>query len=156
MPDPSAAHQSTPREEIATRVKIRRVSTWRDAGEAEYYNVDFKNTKGSNPDDSGVIFIAKEKLDTFKSLAHDKDNQGLLAVTVTSDFLYGQNKDGRKRFLVYHDRARVIFQHRFTDGAVKKVLELAQQMAQKTGHDEITAVRNLLGGTLGDKLREFK
>ncbi|KAL3483156.1 hypothetical protein BJX62DRAFT_86422 [Aspergillus germanicus] len=122
--------------------------------EAEYYNVGFTNSKDSS---TGLIFIAKENLDEFKNLAHDTNNKEHLTITVSDNFLYGQNnKDGRRRFLVYHDKGRDIFQHRFVQSALQQGFGKAEEIVRKFGYEDVNSIGDMLKGTLGDRLRSFK
>ncbi|KAJ5157648.1 uncharacterized protein N7482_008748 [Penicillium canariense] len=115
----------------------------------DYYRVSFTNaksetTQSTDPEDSGLLFIAKDRVDAFKALDMGKTDQDVCTVTVSTEFLYGQSKDGKKRFLVFHDKRLRIFQHRFMQGGIMDAMKSAQEMATK------------LKEGFGDELQPFK
>lgn len=93
----------------------------------------------------GLMSIQKNKAGDFKN-STEKEGDAFKA-TVTDAYLYGQKKGGSNRFLVYHDKARDIFQvchvfgkhywpfntdifkHRFVQGMVSKIGDNATEMA---------------------------
>ncbi|KAJ5177740.1 uncharacterized protein N7500_000439 [Penicillium coprophilum] len=123
----------------------------------KYYRLSFVNKTNTEPESSGLIFISEEKAEAFKALDQDKTDNDKCTVTVSVDsFLYGQKKGGKGRFLVFHDKTRDIFQHRFTDGAIADALKAAQDVLTKLGYNELNAVTDAIKGTWGDRLEPFK
>ena len=117
------------------------------------------------------MFIQKNKADDFKNSA-EKEGDTFKA-TVTDAYLYGQKKGGSNRFLVYHDKARDIFQvchvfgkhylpfitdifkHRFVQGMISKIGSTATEMVNKLGYSDVKTLSGALEGTFGDPLKKF-
>ena len=61
-----------------------------------------------------TIFVQQSMVDSFKGLC---SGGGFFSfsckVTVTNAFQYGQNSSKTRRFLVFHDKSRKPYQHRF-------------------------------------------
>lgn len=58
---------------------------------------------------TNFLFVSEELLDNFKSSKITKTDTGF-TLTADDDYLFGQQKGGKNRFLVYHDKERSIFQ----------------------------------------------
>ncbi|KAF1823924.1 uncharacterized protein K489DRAFT_422362, partial [Dissoconium aciculare CBS 342.82] len=99
------------------------------------------------------LFIQVDKAEELKKAATEKD--GKLVLTVTNSFLHGQAKDGKKRWLVYHDQSRNPFQHRFHQGILKKYIRLGTDTASKMGFYDLTGVTDMGAGLIGDPLRKM-
>lgn len=55
------------------------------------------------------MYVSVELLDNFKSSKIERTDAGF-KLTVDNDYMYGQQKGNKYRFLVYHDKSRSIFQ----------------------------------------------
>ncbi|KAL4882466.1 hypothetical protein BJY04DRAFT_41531 [Aspergillus karnatakaensis] len=122
----------------------------------DYYTVEYTNTTRSDPDSSGVIFISRDKLEAFKALSLDQSNHDTLTVTVTEDFVYGERKPGAKRFLVYHDKQRRIFQYRFVKAAFMNVVMAGEDFVEKLGFQDVRSITDVAKWTFGDDLQVFR
>lgn len=67
------------------------------------------NSIADDTDKVAVLFVSEEKLEDFKSIKMQSTDSGP-RMTVDNDFVYGQQKDGNHRFLVFHDTSRAMFQ----------------------------------------------
>ncbi|KAJ2913665.1 hypothetical protein MD484_g6767, partial [Candolleomyces efflorescens] len=79
-------------------------------------------------------------------------------IKVNSELQYGQkNAAGELRFVVYHDKERKPYQHRFIETALASVgAAQAQALAQKFGYGGVgDQAANLLKCFVGDYLRTF-
>ncbi|KAH7379513.1 bulb-type lectin domain-containing protein [Pyrenochaeta sp. MPI-SDFR-AT-0127] len=77
--------------------------------EETYIVCPFHNLSKRGP--QGLLFVQASKVDELKG----KKITGRpdVSLRVTKDFLYGGPKDQSRRFLIYHDKAKKMFQHRF-------------------------------------------
>ncbi|CZT16280.1 uncharacterized protein RCC_02122 [Ramularia collo-cygni] len=116
---------------------------------AKYYKVPFTNTT-SGREQGKDLFIQEEKAEELKKLGTVKDSK--LSLPVTLDFVNGQGKDGKNRWLVYHDKSRECFQHRFSQGVLMKYMTLAQEAVEKMGYYNLKGLNEIVSGLVGDKL----
>ncbi|KAG7409804.1 hypothetical protein Forpe1208_v011058 [Fusarium oxysporum f. sp. rapae] len=78
--------------------------------------------------------------------------------TVTQDFLYGQaNSEGKDRFLVFHDKERNPYQHRFVPSQYVKFGEGSLKKLKKAGFgsETLDLVSEHTKAVVGDELRDF-
>ncbi|KAJ2912320.1 hypothetical protein MD484_g8091, partial [Candolleomyces efflorescens] len=79
-------------------------------------------------------------------------------IKVNSELQYGQkNAAGELRFVVYHDKERKPYQHRFIETAMASVgAAQAQALAKQFGYGGVgDQAANLLKAFVGDYLRTF-
>lgn len=92
-----------------------------------YFRIEFVNTRGSQhrkwetrcmkltiftddePEKTNYLFVSEEKVEDFKTSKIEKADTGF-KLRVDDDYMFGQQKGGRARFLVYHDKEREIMQ----------------------------------------------
>ncbi|EKM50972.1 uncharacterized protein PHACADRAFT_199799, partial [Phanerochaete carnosa HHB-10118-sp] len=100
-----------------------------------------------------VIFIAAEWYEGeggpgehISHIAH-KDAQGFYEVTIDDRFQYGQkNKNGDARFVVYHDKGRKQYQHRFIESGLTSVgTEVAVKIAGVFGYGAEANIAKVVG-----------
>ncbi|CZR40421.1 hypothetical protein FPRO06_02078 [Fusarium proliferatum] len=102
---------------------------------------------------TGKIFIQVSKADEFR-LKHDRSKDSY-TVRINQDFLYGQNKEQTKRFLVLHDKEHKPYQFRFVESAMVAAGNEAAKVAHSLGFDGGLEILELLKRFLGDYLKEF-
>ncbi|EGP90161.1 unnamed protein product [Zymoseptoria tritici ST99CH_3D7] len=90
--------------------------------QGEYYKVPFTNNN-EDREQGMPLFIQKDQADKFKSRAEN----GRILLTVGDAVSNGQNSEGQNRWLVYHDKSRDIFQHRFVQHVFQAWLEAAEK-----------------------------
>ncbi|KAK4701372.1 hypothetical protein P7C70_g4863, partial [Phenoliferia sp. Uapishka_3] len=80
-----------------------------------------------------------------------------ISFTVDSKFQYGQkNGEGDLRFVVYHDRERKIYQHRFVASLLARCANDAKDVADWFGAGDVAgAVNDLARNFVGDYLHNF-
>jgi hypothetical protein len=61
------------------------------------------------PEKTNYLLVSEEMLENFKSPKIEKTETGH-KLTVDEDYLSSQQRGDKNRFLVYHDKERVIFQ----------------------------------------------
>ncbi|KAI1146092.1 hypothetical protein F4825DRAFT_473029 [Nemania diffusa] len=117
-----------------------------------YLRIEFTNTRAGETEKTNFLFVSEELLDNFKSSKITKTDTGF-TLTADDDYLFGQQKGGKNRFLVYHDKERSIFQHRFIEGTLTALSKQATEITAKLGYGEVKMVSSMLSGLIGDKLR---
>jgi len=113
------------------------------------YTVINKDGESQN---AGLIYVAKNKLEEFKSKATKGDK---LTLKVDESFQYGQKKGGEDRFLVYHDKGNKMYQHRFVESTVAKWGNAAAGFALDKGYKQMNQVGDVLKHFVGDYLKNF-
>ncbi|KAJ3469445.1 hypothetical protein MRS44_003510 [Fusarium solani] len=76
-----------------------------------YLCIEFTNTRADETEKTNFLYVSEELLDNFKSSKIERTDTGF-KLTVDNDYMYGQQKGNKYRFLVYHDKSRSIFQAR--------------------------------------------
>ncbi|KAG7409758.1 hypothetical protein DER46DRAFT_650144 [Fusarium sp. MPI-SDFR-AT-0072] len=121
-----------------------------------YYAVTFSNV--TRDKDPGRLFIASKYVDVFKSASQLVDDGKVYSFKVTNKFRYGQDAEGKNRFLVLDDHSNDIFQHRF---ASNKKIHWATKAgdivtgAANRGKEEAKMGINLIISKWGNELRKF-
>ncbi|EHK96135.1 hypothetical protein GLAREA_07230 [Glarea lozoyensis ATCC 20868] len=116
-----------------------------------YLRIEFTNTRDGEAEKTNYLFVSEELLDNFKSSKIQKTDSGF-KLTVDDGYVYGQQKGGKNRFLVYHDKDRPIFQHRFVEGTMVAISKQATDISAKLGYGEVKMVSSILSGIVGNKL----
>ncbi|KAG8930983.1 hypothetical protein FRC02_003404 [Tulasnella sp. 418] len=149
IPDPSTVGTS------AKRVTIEWSQGW-STRTAEYYTFFAHNKSKNNAE--VLIYVSAEKFthDHFSGIATlVGDNYEL---TIDNKLQYGQkNKIGEQRFIVYHDKERKPFQHRFIESAAANQLgNLAVHIAQYFGKPDVGSLVATYGkAAFGDSLHDY-
>ncbi|KNA98033.1 hypothetical protein FOXG_18324 [Fusarium oxysporum f. sp. lycopersici 4287] len=104
-------------------------------------------------DVTGRIFIQVNKADEFRR-KHDR-SKDMYTVRINRDFLYGQNKEQTKRFLVLHNKDNEPNQCRFVQSAILAAGNEAAKVARSMGFDGGVDIVKFGEKYFGDKLREF-
>ncbi|RSM17758.1 hypothetical protein BHE90_012378 [Fusarium euwallaceae] len=120
----------------------------------DYLCIQFTNTRAGEVEETNILFVSEELLDTFKSSKIEMTDTGF-KLTVDNDYVYGQQKGNKNRFLVYHDKSRSIFQHRFIEGAMVVFSRQATDFSRKLGYGDVRVVSDMMAGLIGDKLHDF-
>ncbi|KAM7195517.1 hypothetical protein V8F33_006687 [Rhypophila sp. PSN 637] len=121
-----------------------------------YYAVTFSNVTRNN--DPGRLFIASSYVDVFKSDSQVVDDGQVYSFKVNDKFRYGQNAEGKDRFLVLHDLSNKPFQHRFASNTKIQYATKASDIltgAAGRGKEELNVVTGLITSKFGDELRKF-
>ncbi|KAF9770314.1 hypothetical protein IL306_012169 [Fusarium sp. DS 682] len=116
-----------------------------------YMRIEFTNTRADEPEKTNFLFVSEEILENFKSKI-EKIETGY-KLTVDIDFLFSQQKGDKNRFLVYHDKERVIFAHRFAEGTLVAISKQATEISMKLGYGEVKMVSGIIAGLVGNQLR---
>ncbi|KAJ4377185.1 hypothetical protein N0V83_000008 [Neocucurbitaria cava] len=121
-----------------------------------YYAVTFTNVTKKN--DPGRLFVANKSLESLKNNAQLVDGGKVYSFKVTEEFLYGQDNKGQNRFLVLHDPANKVFQHRFASNKRIKIADTVTDTVTgvaKRGKEEMEVVQGLITSKFGDELKKF-
>ncbi|KAL9076214.1 MAG: hypothetical protein Q9157_003749 [Trypethelium eluteriae] len=120
--------------------------TWTQSREdhiEDYLSIEFTNTRGihkpgqktGETEKTNFLFVSEKLLDKFKSSIKKTDTG--FKITVDDDYLFGQQKGGKNRFLVYHDKKRVIYQHRFIQGTLVAISKQAADISANLMGDKL-------------------
>ncbi|KAI8671716.1 hypothetical protein NCS57_00647600 [Fusarium keratoplasticum] len=120
----------------------------------DYRCIEFTNTRADEIEETNFLFVSEELLDNFKSSKIERTGTGF-KLTVDNDYLYGQRKGNKHRFLVYHDKSRSIFQHRFVEGVLTAISRQATEITAKLGYGDARVISQTIAGVIGDKLHDF-
>ncbi|KIP02364.1 hypothetical protein PHLGIDRAFT_37922 [Phlebiopsis gigantea 11061_1 CR5-6] len=147
--------------DAAQRVTVKWQQTFSDKT-ATYYTIVAKNKTQGNAE--VVFFVATEWYEgtggPAQHLSHvaPKNADGLYELTVDDKCQYGQkNKEGEMRFVVYHDKGRKPYQHRFIETSFGSLAgNVAAKIAGALGYGGIGDIAKTLSGNyLGDYLHTF-
>ncbi|OCH93235.1 hypothetical protein OBBRIDRAFT_337233 [Obba rivulosa] len=124
---------------------------------ADYYTLVVKNK--SQDDAEVVFFIAAEWYnDAHLATVASKDASGSFELKVDGMFQYGQkNAQGENRFIVYHDKGRKPYQHRFIESALaSKAADFTTKIAGMFGYGSAAdLIHNIASAFVGDYLHTF-
>ncbi|KAF4943287.1 hypothetical protein FSARC_14962 [Fusarium sarcochroum] len=129
---------------------------------ATYYIVNAKNTAKGNADT--ILFIQKPMYtdesipDHISKIPGAQKKDDGWEVPISDRFQYGQkNSQGEQRFLVLHDKANKIYQHRFLTTTIQgNAAEWAQKLAKSFGAGDLSDQVSKLGKNfVGDYLKTF-
>ncbi|KAF5723098.1 hypothetical protein FMUND_2139 [Fusarium mundagurra] len=118
-----------------------------------HHNGSFDRERRYHLQITGTIFIQVSKADEFRR-KHDRSKDSY-TVRIDRDFLYGQNREQTKRFLVLHDKEHELFQFRFVQSAIVAAGNEAANVARSLGIDSGVDILNFLKKFFGDYLKEF-
>ncbi|KAF4334666.1 hypothetical protein FBEOM_11499 [Fusarium beomiforme] len=116
-----------------------------------YMCIEFTNTRVDEPEKTNFLFVSEEILDHFKLSKIEKTDTGY-KLTVDEEYLFGQQKGGKNRFLVYYDKERAILQHRFVQGTLEVISRQATEISMKFGYGEVKMMSASMTGTIGEPL----
>ncbi|KAK4695039.1 hypothetical protein P7C71_g2639, partial [Lecanoromycetidae sp. Uapishka_2] len=121
----------------------------------KYFFVVFENISQGN--DKGRLFINEKALAEFK---HNPTRDGKIAFKVDEEYQFGQaNKEGKERFLVFHDKNNTIYQHRFVNSLWinlgHKLGEIAGDLGPGVAKNAAPTVEKELLKIFGDPLKNF-
>ena len=110
------------------------------------------------------LFIQKDMLQRVLDQCGDRSSE-TCQVTVNDDYQYGQNNAKTSRFLVYHDKSRKPYQHRFINTTTIAIFGKRAQKLVNFGAfvfgslvpklDAGVGAFNLLADSVGDNLHNF-
>ncbi|GJE91736.1 hypothetical protein PsYK624_078870 [Phanerochaete sordida] len=145
----------------SSRVTVKWQQMFSDKS-ADYYTVVAKNKSQGNAD--VVVFVAAEWYEgaggTSQHLIHvaPKDVEGFYQLTVDDKCQYGQkNKEGDMRFVVYHDKGRKPYQHRFVETSLGSLgAGVITKIAGAFGYGgKADIAKNVASCFVGDYLHTF-
>ncbi|KAJ4329451.1 hypothetical protein N0V84_000086 [Fusarium piperis] len=119
-----------------------------------YLFIEFTNTRADETEKTNFLYVSEELLDNFKSSKIEKTDTGF-KLSVDDDYVYGQQKGNKNRFIVYHDKSRLIFQHRFVEGAMGAISKQATDISTKLGYGDVRIVTTTMAGLIGDRLHSW-
>ncbi|GJE91737.1 hypothetical protein PsYK624_078880 [Phanerochaete sordida] len=146
--------------DVSHRVTVKWQQMFSDKT-ANYYTIVAKNKSQGNAE--VVVFVAAEWYEGSGPAEHlgrvaPKDAEGYYELIVDDKCQYGQkNKEGDMRFVVYHDKGRKPYQHRFIETSLGSLgANIAQKVAGVFGYGGTADIaKTIASAYVGDYLHTF-
>ncbi|KAF7535381.1 hypothetical protein G7054_g5440 [Neopestalotiopsis clavispora] len=133
--------------EAGQKVTIKWSQSFKDRSE-EYYVTKYTNKSGSGED---LVFVQASKVN---ELAAKSQGDEKFTFVIDDSWQYGQQKDGSKRFLVYHDKNNKQYQHRFVENFITQAGNKAVGIISGLGYPA-GDIQSFASRFVGDYLRNF-
>ncbi|KAJ0122135.1 hypothetical protein J7T55_002647 [Diaporthe amygdali] len=129
------------------KVAVKWSQSFKDRSE-DYYVSKYTNKSGNGED---LVFVQASKLNELAAKSQGDEKYTLV---IDDAWQYGQQKDGSKRFLVYHDKNNKPYQHRFVENFIKQAGGKAVDVITGLGYPA-DKIEDIASRFVGDYLKTF-